>query len=481
MSFRLSQPKFINISSPPSIGPNIDIPGYYQQNGVPINNQFYPALSTSTTGKAISVWTQGNAVPNANTGSWNTIAWSPTLQLFAATSQQSGTWNKIATSPDGINWQGYKLGSKGYNGMVWCSDLSGIGMFITTSGASINGNDIAYSTNGNTWIDVSTPVGSFGAVAYSPELKRVVACYDPIGFVYSNDGINWTTVQNTVTGNRFFYSITWSPKLRLFAAISITASSAPIATSPDGINWTYRTAVNTSTSVHITNCGLAWSEELGIFCAISDKLLISSDGINWFYYPISVGISRNLSWSSQLRIFLGTGSSSVFYSYNGLNWFSTNTGATGLKASCWSPELGCFLVGGDTNFRTSALRGRPPTSFNVFDSSYNNINELGLWNFQSFGRGRPILKTSNFTIQPGENWIDVSNSTATDVTLPSASFWPGREIMIKTIQNQAVNSSSTNIFPLAGGALSSNILTNTAGKFATIVSDGTNWQIRQAN
>ena len=482
MSFRVSQPKFINIATPPSIGSNIDIPGYYQQNGVPINNQFYPALSTATTEKAIRTWTQGNAVPNANTGSWNVIAWSPTLQLFAAISQQAGNWNKIATSPDGINWQGYKQQTKGFNGLVWCNDLSGVGMFIATSGAALNGSDITYSTDGSGWIDVSTPIGSYGAVAYSPELKRVVACCDNVGFGYSDNGINWNLIQNTVTGNRFFYSIAWSPKLRLFAAISISASSAPIATSPDGINWTYRTAANTTVSPFITNCGLTWSQELGIFCGIgSNRLLISSDGITWNYYTTSVGISRNLSWSPELRIFLGTGIGSVWYSFDGINWLSRTTGASGLKASCWSPELGYFLIGGDSNMWRSYFTGRPPTSFNVFDSSLNNISELGLWNFQSFGRGVPVLKTGNFTVAPGENWIDVSNSTTTDVNLPSASFWPGREIMIKTITNQAVNSFSTNIFPLTGGALSSNILTNTAGKFATLVSDGTNWQIRQAN
>jgi hypothetical protein len=32
---------------------------------------------------------------------------------------------------------------------------------------------------------------------------------------------------------------------------------------------------------------------------------------------------------------------------------------------------------------TSSLKGRPPTSYNVFDSSFNSINENGIWDFSN--------------------------------------------------------------------------------------------------
>jgi hypothetical protein len=32
---------------------------------------------------------------------------------------------------------------------------------------------------------------------------------------------------------------------------------------------------------------------------------------------------------------------------------------------------------------TSSLKGRPPTSYNVFDSSFNRINENGIWDFSN--------------------------------------------------------------------------------------------------
>jgi hypothetical protein len=52
---------------------------------------------------------------------------------------------------------------------------------------------------------------------------------------------------------------------------------------------------------------------------------------------------------------------------------------------------------------------------------------------------------------------------------------------LKTTQAQTVDSASSNVVPLAGGAAGTAILTATAGKYAELVSDGTNWVIMSAN
>lgn len=97
-------------------------------------------------------------------------------------------------------------------------------------------------------------------------------------------------------------------------------------------------------------------------------------------------------------------------------------------------------------------------------------------------RKAPVTKTTDFIVGTDENWLIVdNNSGTTTVTLPTASSWTGREIMLKTIQAQAVNSASSNVVPLAGGAAGTSILTGTAGKFATLVSDGANWIIMAGN
>ena len=99
----------------------------------------------------------------------------------------------------------------------------------------------------------------------------------------------------------------------------------------------------------------------------------------------------------------------------------------------------------------------------------------------NFGRGAPLTKTADWTVQDTENWF-ISNRAATNtVTLPAAASYTGREIMIKTIQAQTVVSASSNVVPLVGGAAGTAILAATAGRWATLVSDGINWVIMQGN
>lgn len=66
-------------------------------------------------------------------------------------------------------------------------------------------------------------------------------------------------------------------------------------------------------------------------------------------------------------------------------------------------------------------------------------------------------------------------------TLPSAATYPGRHLYVKNIAAQTVNSASSNIVPLAGGAAGTALLSNTAGKWAILKSNGTNWEILAAN
>lgn len=66
------------------------------------------------------------------------------------------------------------------------------------------------------------------------------------------------------------------------------------------------------------------------------------------------------------------------------------------------------------------------------------------------------------------------------LTLAAASATPGRRIRVKTLQAQAVVSASANVVPLASGIAGTAILAATAGEWAELVSDGTNWVVMQA-
>lgn len=96
-------------------------------------------------------------------------------------------------------------------------------------------------------------------------------------------------------------------------------------------------------------------------------------------------------------------------------------------------------------------------------------------------RRAPVTKTSAFAVADNEHWLIFSGTASIAVTLPDVALNVGREIMIKTVAAFAVVSASSNVIPLAGGPAGTAILAATAGKYATLVSDGTSWIIMQAN
>ena len=126
-------------------------------------------------------------------------------------------------------------------------------------------------------------------------------------------------------------------------------------------------------------------------------------------------------------------------------------------------------------FSTTADGAASPTERLRVDSN-GFANHTG-----AIGRGAPVTKTGNFTVGIAENWLICNGTASITVTLPTASAWIGREIMLKTIAAFTVISASSNVVPLVGGAAGTAILAATTGKYATLVSDGTNWIIMQAN
>lgn len=103
-----------------------------------------------------------------------------------------------------------------------------------------------------------------------------------------------------------------------------------------------------------------------------------------------------------------------------------------------------------------------------------------------FGNQSPITVTAaTYTVDSGtisgvpfDTDIICNNAAGVVLTFPNASAWPGRRIRVRTIAAGAVTSASSNIIPVAGGSAGTALLTATAGKWASIQSDGTNWQVQ---
>lgn len=114
-------------------------------------------------------------------------------------------------------------------------------------------------------------------------------------------------------------------------------------------------------------------------------------------------------------------------------------------------------------------------------TSYTDYREIGRMTGVGTGLVAPVTKTTAFTVAANENEIICNGSASITVTLPAASDWVCRRIRIKTVAAFTVVSASSNVVPLAGGSAGTSILSATAGKFAEMVSDGTNWIVMAGN
>ncbi len=66
---------------------------------------------------------------------------------------------------------------------------------------------------------------------------------------------------------------------------------------------------------------------------------------------------------------------------------------------------------------TSSLSGRPPTSYNVFDSSFNSIDQSGNWTFSK-------ITTTTATIRDLSNVSTINGTSWTTLQTNIITFYP---------------------------------------------------------
>lgn len=114
------------------------------------------------------------------------------------------------------------------------------------------------------------------------------------------------------------------------------------------------------------------------------------------------------------------------------------------------------------------------TSFEGDGSRLTNLNT---------GGSAPItVTTTPYQMDDNRRFLIVNNSAGpTTILLPNNPLSSGRVIKIKTIQAQSVISMTPIVVPLNSETPGTAILSGVAGKWAELVSDGTNWVIMSGN
>lgn len=113
-------------------------------------------------------------------------------------------------------------------------------------------------------------------------------------------------------------------------------------------------------------------------------------------------------------------------------------------------------------------------------TSYTDAREMGRFSATRRQNG-PVIKTSSFTLADTDDYVVCNGTASITITLPSATGWLGRRVVIKTIAAFTVVSANSDVKPLGTNTAGTAILAATAGKWAEIVSDGSDWVVMAGN
>jgi hypothetical protein len=218
-------------------------------------------------------------------------------------------------------------------------------------------------------------------------------------------------------------------------------------------------AVFTNSLMNATYLGSESDIPLQLFTNSSAKLTILSNG--------NVGIGTT-SPSSLLHI-AGVNGEAFRWSNSSTVYGKLSCGTAGARIDVTGANSGYGL---SFSMDDSAKMVILPSG-NVGIGAATPLNKLDI--VGSLGRGAPVTKTTDFTVAATENWLIMNGTATITITLPTASSWTGRELMIKNIAAYTVISASSNVKPIDTNTAATAILPATAGSWCTLVSDGTNW------
>jgi len=138
---------------------------------------------------------------------------------------------------------------------------------------------------------------------------------------------------------------------------------------------------------------------------------------------------------------------------------TVNVGTAGVSGSITNINIGSAVSGATGTTAINSLN----TSVNGFEATVPRT-----------------INAATYT-QLVDDYSLIVTTTAPTITLLSAATYTGKILFIKNITATAVISASSNVVPLGSATAGTAILAATAGKFAMLQSDGTNWVVMMAN
>jgi hypothetical protein len=450
--------------------------GFQISNDIIVSGNYSDGTTTATSflsnnnGQSSNIQIKINSYTNSPTLTYDTLLgpYLNNLINFIALSVSS-TATYSATSTDGITWTTRTMPYFSY----WQAVTYGGDIFVAIT---VNSN-AAISTDGITWTLTTNiaSTGNWNSIAYGNGVFVTTQSTSTTA-ASSTNGITWTT--RTMPANLNWYGLIYAKNIFVSTNANGTTSAA---SSTDGITWTLRTLPTSG----IYN-SIAYGN--GIFITTNNNgtnAATSTDGITWTLSTVP-STFRLISYGNNIFVAIGSFSSTAASSTDGVTWtlrtLPVSTYWQGLTygngiflTTSWSTGTTAAI---STDGITWTLSTLPVTGqwVGVTSSPYKSLT-----NSQTIqGLNTNIITVPTYTIGQYDKYINLNTTAACTLTLPNAGTYPNREITIRQIAAFAVTSASSNVVPLTSNTAGTAILSG-AGKYATLVSDGYNWIILEAN
>lgn len=226
------------------------------------------------------------------------------------------SYGEIYKSRDGKDWELAYNVSGSYPDNVLYDIIYGNKKII-----AITERKVVVSENGNTWQEYTvfpSATGTWaGSIAYSKKLNLYVVARREKSLWTSQDGINWTELQN-VSSQRLSRVI-YSEEQELFVAIG---DAMVIMISENGVVWEQVSSGVTHSPSSIAYGNGKFVASYQYYASLQNHygVLISTNGREWEDYPVSEHITT-ICFANNLFVSFGfVGNSKIYTSSDGINW-----------------------------------------------------------------------------------------------------------------------------------------------------------------
>jgi len=329
-----------------------------------------------------------------------------------------------------------------------------VGKNRTNYGATINQNFFRLMEN-----------FSSGSAPTSPQLGQ--AWFDSTHStlkVYGGVVIGWKPLSGIATsepsgpvaGDMWFDTV--NQQLKVYAGSAWVAINSGVVSG--GLNGAITETVNAgNVSYYVSSLYAS-----GVRVAVLSKDPVTGTGVTGFGNLVA-GINYNTSISTSTVNGNVVGATAVFTS-------NANVGGN-LNLTGEARITGNANVVGNISANIGVFTGAVSITGNA---NVGNIGAVAGVFTGSLALKAPVTVTaSTYTMLATDSSLIINGVATCTVTLLDAATYPGRILNIKTTAAYTVVSAGSNVVPVAGGAAGTAILAATAGKWAMLQSNGTNW------